>query len=166
MKTAIALWLAVGVLCSCGQKPGTCSSSAAQHRSSCTDACCGDGNNPPTSGGHCSSWLPCRVYTSEQLRCQWIHNLEHGHLVLLHNCPGGCPEIVSALEGIWQSRPVGANGVRRALVAPDSQIPGQVAAVVWGRSWVGDAVDQAAIDEVIALQDGPGTPEDGLICAP
>ena len=170
MKTAIGLgpWLAVAMaaaLPGCREQP-PCSSPQGPHLASCSDQCCGDGNNPPTSGGHCPSTLPCRVYTSEQLRCQWLHNVEHGHLVLLYNCPEGCPEIVSALEAIWQSRPAGPNGARRAVLAPDTKIPGAVAAVVFGHSWVGDAVDQAEIDAVIARQDEAGVPEPGLLCAP
>jgi hypothetical protein len=163
----VKTWIAMAFLiaaCSGGQQ-GPCASPQSPHLDSCTDACCGDGKNPPTSGGHCSAWLPCRVYTAEQNRCQWLHNLEHGHLVLLYNCPGGCPEIASALEGIWQSRPAGTNGARRALVSPDSQLPGKVAAVVFGHSWVGDAVDQAAIDQVIAHEDEASVPEAGLLCA-
>jgi len=161
--------LAVAVATSaCRQPaPGSCASPQNPHLASCTDACCGDGQNPPTSGGHCAAWLPCRVYTEEQNRCQWLHNLEHGHVVLLYNCPaGGCPEIVSALEATWQSRPPASNGARRALVSPDSQLPGAVAAIVFGRSWVGDVVDQAAIDQVIAHEDEAGVPEAGLLCAP
>ncbi|HEY8211955.1 MAG TPA: DUF3105 domain-containing protein [Myxococcaceae bacterium] len=168
MKTflAIALALPALVLSSVSCQQGPCSSPQNPHLGSCTDVCCGDGKNPPTSGGHCADWLPCRVYTAEQNRCQWVHNLEHGHLVLLYNCPSGCPEIVTALQDIWQSRPAASNGARRALVSPDPEIPGKVAAVVFGHSWVGDSLDQAEIDRVIAHQDEPGVPEAGLLCLP
>jgi hypothetical protein len=168
VKTTLPLVIALApslLLLSC-QQQGPCSSPQQPHLGSCTDACCGDGQNPPTSGGHCADWLPCRLYTTEQNRCQWVHNLEHGHLVLLFNCPSGCPQIVSQLDAIRQSRPLGTNGVRRALVAPDPEIPGTVAAIVFGHSWVGDSVDQAQINQVIAHQDEPGVPEAGLACTP
>jgi len=164
VKISIAAALALALACSGGPQ-GPCASPQSPHLSSCTDACCGDGKNPPTSGGHCADWLPCRIYSAEQNRCQWLHNLEHGHLVLLYNCPEGCPEIVASLESLWQSRPAGSNGARRALVAPDSQLPGKVAAIVFGRSWVGDAFDQAAVNAIIAHEDEASVPEAGLLCA-
>jgi hypothetical protein len=160
----VAVAAVIGMLASGCREPAPCASPPGPHLSSCSDACCGDGNNPPTSGGHCPTPLPCRVYTTEQLRCQWVHNLEHGHLVLLYNCPDGCDDLLPGLQSVWESRPV-ASGARRALLAPDSRIPARFAAVVWGRSLVADSVDLAALNELISHQD-EFAPEAGLLCAP
>src|SRR5687767_7989519 len=117
-----------------GPQPGDCDSytfthatpTTWSHTATCSDVC-GNGENPPTGGPHCSAPLACRVYAQEQARCQWIHNLEHGHVVLAYHCPGGCPEIVASLESVRQGLAVGSNGVPPALVTPDSQLPKKVA---------------------------------------
>jgi hypothetical protein len=126
---------------------------------------CGDGLNPPTSGLHCGNTLRCQVHDTEQDRCTWLHNLEHGHAVFLYNCPEGCPDIVATLESARQQAKVGSNGVVRALVAPDSRIPTRVAALLWRRAWVADTVDPEALSCLLALQDDKA-PEPGLTCLP
>ena len=131
----------------------------------CSSTACGDGLNPPTSGDHCAETLSCRVYDAEPNRCQWLHNLEHGHVVLLYNCPEGCPDTVAGLQALRQEARVGSNGVIRALVAPDSRLPTRVAAVLWRRSWGADAVDAEALRCLMRLQD-VDAPEAGLLCLP
>src|SRR5687767_12624293 len=121
--------IAVLFLLGCSGTPvQTCSTPEPVHLSSCTDACCGNSDNPPTGGGHCPSPLSCGIYAATQHRCRWIHNLEHGHLVLAYNCPEGCPEVVTALEEIWRAQPVGRNSVRRVILTPDPLLPNKVAA--------------------------------------
>ena len=131
----------------------------------CTSATCGDGMNPPTSGYHCSSTLSCKTYDTEQNRCVWLHNLEHGHAVFLYNCPDGCPDIVASLEALRQEAAVGGNGVIRAMVAPDSQLPNRVAALLWRRAWVSDTVDPDAVRCLLNRQDDEA-PEPYLSCPP
>ncbi|MGZ3458300.1 MAG: DUF3105 domain-containing protein, partial [Archangium sp.] len=126
---------------------------ASANHISCTSTACGDGLNPPTSGDHCSYPLSCRTYDTEQNRCVWLHNLEHGHAVFLYNCPEGCPDIVSTLDALRQQAKVGSNGVIRAVVVPDSRIPTRVAAVLWRRSWTGDTADTDALQCLLQLQD-------------
>ncbi|MCY1078518.1 DUF3105 domain-containing protein [Archangium lansingense] len=131
----------------------------------CASTACGDGLNPPTSGDHCSDTLRCRVYDAEQNRCVWLHNLEHGHVVFLYNCPEGCPELVATLDSFRQEAKVGSNGVIRAIVAPDSRIPTRVAALMWRRSWGADAPDADAIRCMMQHQDAEA-PEPELACLP
>jgi hypothetical protein len=138
---------------------------ASANHISCTSTACGDGLNPPTSGPHCADTLRCRVHDTEQSRCLWLHNLEHGHAVFLYNCPEGCPDIVATLESARQQAKVGSNGVIRALVAPDSNIPTRVAALLWRRAWVSDTPDTEALQCLLALQDEEA-PEAELACLP
>lgn len=137
---------------------------ANNHVASCDDdSLCGDGQNPPVGGPHCSQTLSCRAFDTEQKRCQWIHNLEHGHAVLAYNCPQGCAAVVDGLVAIQQAER--AKGNARVIVTPDAQLPNRVAAVVWGWGWVGDEVNEAAIAAVLAKQD-IDSPEAHLSCAP
>ena len=124
-----------------------------KHLASCDDPACGDGTLVPVGGDHCATTLPCRKYTDEQKRCNWLHNLEHGHAVLLYNCPEGCAAEVAELE-----RRFDAQLPRKIIVAPDSRIPRRLAVLVWGHGWHGDTLDTAAVQEVLDQQ-GVGAPE-------
>ena len=129
------------------------------HLSSCADPGCGNGANPPLGGDHCPTALACRVYDTAQPRCQWVHNLEHGHAVLAYNCPGGCPDLVTQLNGIFAAH------AGRLLVTPDPLLPRRVAALVWGFGWQGDVLNPSAVDAVLSHQDEEA-PEPMLGCAP
>jgi hypothetical protein len=132
---------------------------------SCSDPACGDGAaNPPLGGGHCPEWLPCRRYDTAQLRCNWIHNLEHGHAVLAYNCSDGCPDLVAKLSAVWEARQSDSKK-RRILMTPDPALPQKIAAIVWGFGWQGDVFDAAAIEQVLSHQDEEA-PEAGLGCLP
>jgi hypothetical protein len=135
---------------------------ANNHVPSCIDPTqCGDGQEPPLGGPHCPSWLNCRVWDSAQNRCEYIHNLEHGHMVLVYNCPSGCPDIVDAMTTYWMSKP----DPRRILVTPDPMLKTKVAAMVWGWGWQGDTADTARFDDVFSHHD-EDAPEAGLPCTP
>lgn len=136
---------------------------AHNHVASCEDLSCGEDANPPLGGPHCATWLPCRVFDAGVNRCNWVHNLEHGHAVLAYNCPAGCPEIAAALTAIW--RGARESGNARVLVTPDPKLATKVAAIVWGWGWVGESVDGDAIALVLSHQDEEA-PESGLSCAP
>ncbi|MFL5318889.1 MAG: DUF3105 domain-containing protein, partial [Myxococcaceae bacterium] len=73
---------------------------SATHVATCSDPSCGNGANPPTGGPHCPSPLACRSYPDAQPVCNWVHNLEHGHVALLFNCPSGCTDVTDALGQI------------------------------------------------------------------
>jgi hypothetical protein len=132
------------------------------HVPSCEDpAQCGDGSEPPIGGPHCPVWTNCRVWDMAQPRCEYIHNLEHGHMVLAYNCPSGCADVVSALTAYWMGRP----DPKRILVTPEPLLKSKVAAMVWGWGWAGDSVDTSKLDEIASHQDKEA-PEAGLPCDP
>jgi hypothetical protein len=131
----------------------------AVHVTTCNDdSICGDGLEPPLGGPHCPSTLSCRIYDTPQLRCEYIHNLEHGHLVLAYNCAAPCDDVIAALSAFQRESP-------RSLVTPDPKLKTRVAAMVWGWGWAGDSVDLAMLRAVRMKQD-VDAPEAGLGCAP
>lgn len=132
------------------------------HLATCDDPACGNGAVPPLGGSHCATWLPCRKYEQPQPRCSWLHNMEHGHLVLAWNCPQGCPELVAQLGALFDEAQADVRA-RRTLVTEDQALPGKVGAFVWGWGWVGDTVDREAIAAVRAKQD-VDAPEPNLGC--
>jgi hypothetical protein len=100
-------------------------------------------SNPPSSGPHYPIWAAYQAYTSPVPRGYYVHDLEHGGIVFLYNCPddGGCPDVVAALQAASDAIPddslcTAANqGVRvRTVITPDPLIDVPVAAAAWG--WV------------------------------
>lgn len=135
----------------------------AKHLASCSDTACGNGLEPPMGGDHCPTWLPCRAYSDAQPRCQYLHNLEHGHAVLAYHCPSGCPDLVARLTKEFTDRQADPT-LRRILVTPDPGLQKRMAVMVWGWAWTGDDYDEAAVREVLSHQDLEA-PEAGLGCA-
>ena len=134
------------------------------HTATC-DSVCGNGLNPPTAGPHCAYPLACGAYDAPTKACQYVHNLEHGHLVLLYSCPDGCPDVVSTLTQIASEAKRDSQGRPRAVVAPAEGLPTRTAALLWRRSLQQDAPDPAALRCFLKLQDERGvTPEAGLGC--
>jgi hypothetical protein len=76
-------------------------------------------HNPPTSGCHYSlgagvAPISSGVYPPSQaakLTAEyWVHNLEHGYIVVSYNCPTGCDADLEALNTWYQSLPADAGG--------------------------------------------------------
>jgi hypothetical protein len=88
-------------------------------------------NNPPHSGVHLPRWERERGEHTEPIpRGNWIHNLEHGWVVLLYNCPEGCDAELQVLRDVVAQRPD-----TRLLLTPDPDLDApRFAAVSW--TWV------------------------------
>jgi len=102
--------------------------------------------NPPASGNHWPYWKqPWGAFPDGVPREQWMHNLEHGGIVLLYNCPSGCQDVVDQLTALMLSQPPDKFNEVRMLLVPDGKMPHKVAAVAWGWRWQGDVVDKTAL---------------------
>src|SRR5262249_21967706 len=84
-------------------------------------------SSPPSSGPAGPQWLRPGVYPQPQPRCNWIHNLEHGYVVLLYNCPTGCPDIVDKLTAVIPNVVDPDCSPRRVLLTPDPLLDVKVA---------------------------------------
>lgn len=111
---------------------------------------------PPTSGSHYNDSrygpIATRVYGPDDANPPqgWVHNLEHGQMVVLYRCPEGCDETAqAALQALQRELPASP---LCALPATDSvtvtrldDLPTPYAAVVWGRVLFLDTLDATAI---------------------
>jgi hypothetical protein len=99
-------------------------------------------NNPGTSGP-----IPARVYgPSDTVIPQgWIHNLEHGGLVILYkgDSPGATPEGQAAFKQYFDAFPPTANC--GPVIARFDQMSSPFQAILWGRVLLLDTFDQAQI---------------------
>jgi hypothetical protein len=102
-------------------------------------------NNPPASGPHYPVWLRWQEYGSPIARGYWVHNLEHGGIVVLYR-PDAPAAVVASLTAAFRSIPVDpACGHPRALLVPDPLIPRLTAAVAADYVLLSDTVDAQAI---------------------
>ena len=89
---------------------------------------------PPSSGSHWASPygpIEWRIYSSPERAEGWVHNLEHGGVVILYNCSQPCPDTVSGLKRLFSNVPGSKYGYAKLVIAPDPQIPTNIAAVAW-----------------------------------
>jgi uncharacterized protein DUF3105 len=86
-------------------------------------------HNPPASGPHYPVWARYQAYTTALARPYWVHNLEHGAIVLVYR-PDAPSAVVSALTDTFRALPNDPEcGHPRALLTPDPLLARPVAAI-------------------------------------
>jgi hypothetical protein len=122
--------------------------------------------NPPSGGAHFPTWVRWgAAYDPPIERGYWVHNLEHGGVVLLHNCATGCPAVVAQLEAVQAALPADplctAPVRTRTLITADPLVPAgaQVAASAWGGTYTADCFDAPSLRAFIDAHYAHG-PED------
>jgi len=104
-------------------------------------------NNPPTSGPHYGVWAAWDRQYAELPRGNWVHNAEHGGIILLYHCDPECPEIVDSLLAVARAMPADpmceAPITKRVIVTGDPLLPAgvQVAAVAWNTAYTATCFD-------------------------
>jgi hypothetical protein len=116
-------------------------------------------HNPPTSGCHYSiasqAPVPPGAYNKEIPAEFWVHNLEHGYIVVLYNCPQGCDSDFQKLVAWRKTLPPdpagnGAIPYAKVVILPWHTMPKKFAAVSWDYYSGWDSLD---ISQVQAFYD-------------
>lgn len=94
---------------------------------------------PPCAGNHYPIWAAYKTYTTPIPEGFFVHDLEHGAVVLTYNCPDGCAADVAAAQAMLDKLPAdpscaaqGSSVRRRALMTPDPKLDVRFAASAWG----------------------------------
>jgi hypothetical protein len=107
-------------------------------------------SNPPCNGPHYPIWAAYQTYSSPVPRPYYVHDLEHGAIVLVYKCDqdDGCPAIVQGLQATSDAIPddpvctLQGEGVRvRTVITPDPLLDVPVAAAAWGWVYRADCLD-------------------------
>lgn len=128
---------------------------------------------PPASGPHYNKPpqgpLPRAFYGPDQEKRPggWVHNLEHGFMVVAYSCKDGCPpaQELDAVRQWWESQPStpGAQACQipnKILVVRFDQMATKYALLGWDRVQLLPAWDaQSATDFATQWIDSPQTPE-------
>lgn len=109
---------------------------------------------PPASGDHWACWAPWGTADAEVPPEQWVHNLEHGGVVFLYNCPDGCDADVATLTDFVNALPTG-----RALLSSYTEMDSSFAAVAWQERLLLDCLDTDALWDFFEAHVGQA-PED------
>lgn len=91
---------------------------------------------PPTHGDHYPVLPEMREYDSPVPWGFLLEAMDRGAVVLLHNCPSGCDEVLERFRGIQMGLPApdcdAASIPPRLIIAPDPTLDVSLAAVAWG----------------------------------
>jgi hypothetical protein len=121
--------------------------------------------NPPSSGTHFPIWAKWGVHTEIVPRGYYVHNEEHGGVVLLYRCIApDCAQLRQQLETFVNGLPgepqCASSGVaRRVVLTEDPLIDSPVAAAAWGYVYKADCVDEPSLRAFVLARIGRG-PED------
>ena len=115
-------------------------------------------NYPPSSGPHYPAPYHWGLYTEEVPEGNFVHNLEHGGMVVLYRCEDSCPEIERSLADLYQILPPSRFGNVKMLTSPYSKLQNAITALAWG--WVLE-MDEFDQDRLLRfynahLDQGPG----------
>jgi hypothetical protein len=118
---------------------------------------------PPASGSHWSAAgtapVAPGVYAQILEEEQWVHNLEHGYVVILYDCPSGCePTLTAELEALFDAAPQSTLFNKKKLViAPYSGLPARITAIAWDVQLYLDAFNAQTLLDFYAryLDQGP-----------
>ena len=114
---------------------------------------------PPTSGPHWPVVAKWGVYPEPVPAEVFVHNLEHGGVVLLYNCGSPCPDVVRQLQEIFAGLPKSKHGHVKVVISPNTRIKTRFALLAWARLEEFDKLDRERVVHFVrARQDK--APED------
>ena len=107
---------------------------------------------PPASGPHYDEPANWGAYARPLPEGRWVHNLEHGGVVVLYKCPSGCPDLVKQLEDFYATAPQSTHWKEvKLVVTPYDKMEHQLAIVAW--DWV-DELDAFDRDRLLKFYNG------------
>jgi hypothetical protein len=90
---------------------------------------------PPASGQHWgNTWADWDMSDDPIPAEVFVHNLEHGGIVLLYRCDPPCPDTVAALKDLYRTFPRAKHGKVKMVVAPDPKIRSPFVILAW--TWI------------------------------
>lgn len=89
---------------------------------------------PPSSGKHYASTAPYGFYEETFAEPFWLHNLEHGDIIILYNCSENCSELKSQIRKVMEEAPKRRCDMVRLLALPYTKgMSTPITVLAWGR---------------------------------
>jgi hypothetical protein len=103
--------------------------------------------NPPSSGPHYPTPASWGVYPQALATGTWVHNLEHGGIVVLYQCPTTCAALQAQMQDLFTQTATESQFQERKLVTtPYPGLDHLIRVQAWGWTMPLDSVDTAAIN--------------------
>jgi len=110
--------------------------------------------NPPTSGPHYPIWAAFKTYDAAVPRGFYVHDLEHGAIVITYNCNPSCDAELAQLATFLDTLPADPLCVAplksRIVVTPDPHLDVRFAASAWGFSLRSNCFDLTPLGTFIS----------------
>lgn len=108
--------------------------------------------NPPSGGDHWPVWAAFKKYDRAVLREMYVHDLEHGAVVLAYRCDKPCPDVVNALGVAFAGKTpdpkceanIGGPPAR-LVVTPDPQLAKPIGLAAWGATYTATCIDPPSL---------------------
>lgn len=119
--------------------------------------------NPPAGGNHWGVWAAFKKYTLTVPREMYVHDMEHGAVVLSYRCDTDCPEVVAALGKVFDEAAgdplcvsAGSGPKARLVLTPDPNLQTPIAASAWGATYTATCLDTTSLAEFVSANYGKG----------
>lgn len=87
---------------------------------------------PPNHGNHYDTPRPWGSYDTQVPDAFFVHNLEHGGIVALYNCPTGCPDVAAQMKNLPNTLPKEPKfGEVKVVVSPYDKSDHLITMVAW-----------------------------------
>jgi hypothetical protein len=125
-------------------------------------------SRPPIGGRHYPVWYPTFGIVADPPVAPgyWVHNLEHGAVVVLYRC-GACADLVQALDELYSDVSADSSeprGVARLLITPYADMDHPLAVVSWGHKLELDEFDRSRMLAFYAAHVARGPECRNLVC--
>lgn len=114
--------------------------------------------SPPASGDHYPVWSRYGVFEEPVNPGYWVHNLEHGAIVLLYTCTENCEQVRADIGKVYASLPDGAFGEVKLLATPyEEDFGSRFMLIAWNWQEPFDEFDAERVDRFYRefLERGP-----------
>jgi hypothetical protein len=101
---------------------------------------------PPASGPHYPVTSRYGVSSDPTPPGFWVHNLEHGAVVLLYTCDEDCETVVAQIDEVFQRLPNGRFGSVKLIATPFEPLESKYMLVAWRWQESFDTFDAARIE--------------------
>jgi hypothetical protein len=125
-------------------------------------------SHPPIGGRHYPVWYPNYGLAADPPVAPgyWVHNLEHGAVVVLYTC-STCADLIQSLDEMYadlSADPRTPRGVVRVLITPYADMDHPLAVVSWGHKLELDQFDRSQIQAFYAAHIDRGPECRNLVC--
>lgn len=127
---------------------------AVSHVEPCTDL--DYPTNPPSGGPHWGVWAAFTTYDVPVPREMYVHDMEHGGVMLLHRCEGDCAGVLemfedarSAVTGDPKCLQIPGGPTERVIITPDPELDVPIAAAAWTATYRATCLDPESLRDFV-----------------